>query len=335
MLVAPIPRLRDTAGGVPPNPTWIPTGDTLDDAADARWPRRPASSRSGVQANCVDGSRPGGGRRPRWRLLFDKELAVTYATINAVVLHGIPGSDGWLPTRVLDGMLGVAAALVVTFGVAPSRLHRQLANRLRRVAARAADGLELAGEALRSDAEERRPGVVRAASARIDHELQRVSGTVEHALDLARWAPIRRRNADDVERLVGSTSALLDALTTASTIVRLAHRALVNDAAVGDPLVNGVGRAATAIRTLVDDIIAECRPDDDMADTCRSAVEALLSEPADRAVVIAIQEEVRGLLDDLIDIADDLTDGSDHLIDTMSTSEATVDGIRFGGAARP
>lgn len=267
-------------------------------------------------------------------LLFDKDLAVTYATINAVVLYGIPGSEGWLPTRVLDGILGVAAALVITFGIAPSRPHRQLANRLRAVSSSAADGLELAAEELRRDVDERRPDAARTASASIDQELQRVSGTVEHALDLARWAPIRRPNADAVERLVASSSALVDALTTASTVVRLADRALVNDAAVGDELLNGVDRAATAIRTLVDDIIAERRPDDEVADDCRKAVEALLSEPADRAVVIAIQEEVRGLLDDLIDIADDLSaDGSAPFADAVSTREATIDGVRFGRAA--
>jgi uncharacterized membrane protein YgaE (UPF0421/DUF939 family) len=267
-------------------------------------------------------------------VLFDKDLAVTYATINAVVLYAIPGSEGWLPTRVLDGILGVAAALVVTFGIAPSRPHRQLADRLRRVASRAADGLELAAEALRCDVDERRPDVVRTASASIDQELQRVSGTVEHALDLARWAPIRRLDADAVERLVAASSALVDALTTASTVVRLADRALVNAAAVGDDLLDGVDRAATAIRTLVDDIIAERRPDDAVADDCSEAIEALLSEPADRAVVIAIQEEVRGLLDDLIAIADDLSaDGSTPFADAVPTREATIDGVRFGGAA--
>lgn len=268
-------------------------------------------------------------------LLFDKELAVTYATINAVVLYGIPGSEGWLPTRVLDGMLGVAAALVVTYVVAPSRPHRKLAARLRAVAIRAADGLELATRALRSDDDEISPDMVREAAAGIDHELQRVSGTIEHALDLARWAPIRRRNIDEVDDLVESSSPLVDALTTASTIVRLAHRALTNDAAVGERLLDGVDLASTAIRTLVDDIIAERRPDDAVADDCRHAVDALLTEPEDRAVIIAIQEEVRGLLDDLIDIGDGLmAKGSDALADVASTDEASTDGKRFGSAAR-
>ncbi len=266
-------------------------------------------------------------------VLFDRELAVTYATINAVVLYGIPGSEGWLPTRVLDGLLGVGAALVVTFGIAPSRPHRQLADRLRRVARRAADGLELAARALRSNLDDRQPDAARAASAQIDQELQRVSGTVEHALDLARWAPIRRPRGDAVERLVASSSSLVDALTTASTVVRLADRALVNEAAVGDELLNGLDRAATAIRTLVDDIIDEREPDDDVADDCRRAVEDLMSEPTDRAVVIAIQEEVRGLLDDLIDIADDLSsDGTTPFADRVPTREATIDGVRFGRA---
>jgi uncharacterized membrane protein YgaE (UPF0421/DUF939 family) len=268
-------------------------------------------------------------------LLFDKELAVTYATINAVVLYGIPGSEGWLPTRVLDGILGVAAALVITFGVAPSRPHRQLAERLRTVADRAADGLELACEALRDGLDQRRPDAVRTASAQIDQELQRVTGTVEHALDLARWAPIRRLDADAVEGLVTSSSALVDALTTASTVVRLTDRALADEAAVGDELLGGVRLAGSAIRSLVDDIIAERRPDDSVAENCREAVAAMMSEPADRAVVIAIQEEVRGLLDDLIEISDDLSaNGSPGLAEALSTREATIGGVRFGRAAR-
>ncbi len=162
-----------------------------------------------------------------------------------------------------------------------------------------------------------------------------MSGTVEHALDLVRWAPLRRRGRDGVERLVASSSSLVDALTTASTIVRLADRAIANDATVGEELPDGLDRSAAIIRVLVDDIIAERHPDDDVAAGCRNAVDELLSEPADRAVVIAIQEEVRGLLDDLIDIADDLTpDDAQHLGESTSTHEAIVDGVRFGRAAR-
>jgi hypothetical protein len=157
---------------------------------------------------------------------------------------------------------------------------------------------------------------------------------VDHALDLARWAPLRRRNRDRVERLVDSSSSLVDALTTASSIVRLADRAIANDAVVGDELLDGLDRAAAAIRTLVDDIIAERQPGADVADDCRVAIDGLLSEPTDRAVVIAIQEEVRGLLADLIDIADDLTSEESQLGDSSSTREATVDGVRFGRAAR-
>lgn len=268
-------------------------------------------------------------------LLFDLELAVTYATINAVVLYGLPGSEGWAPTRLLDGMLGVGAALIVTFGVAPSRPHRKLAARLRTVAGQAADGLELAAQALRRKDDELGPDVVRDTAARIDDELHRVSATVGHVLDLARWAPIRRHNVDEVEDLVETSLPLVDALTTASTIVRLAHRALVNDAVVGEQLLDGVELASTTIRTLVDDIIAERRPTDGVADDCRKAVNSLLTGSEDRAVVIAIQEEVRGLLADLIHIADGLmTDGSDAMGGVVSTHEASSDGTRFGSAAR-
>ncbi len=267
-------------------------------------------------------------------VLFDKELAVTYATINAVVLFSLPDSEGWVPTRLLDGAFGVIAALVVTFGIAPSRPRHQLADRLRTVADRAVDGLGTAREQLLHVPAERDGELVRSASGTIDRELQRVSGTVDHALDLARWAPLRRRNRDRVERLVDSSSSLVDALTTASSIVRLADRAIANDAVVGDELLDGLDRAAAAIRTLVDDIIAERQPGADVADDCRDAVDGLLSEPTDRAVVIAIQEEVRGLLADLIDIADDLTSEQSQLGDSSSTREATVDGVRFGRAAR-
>ncbi len=267
-------------------------------------------------------------------LLFDKELAVTYATINAVVLHSIPGSEGWVPTRLLDGALGVLSALVVTFVIAPSRPRRQLAARLRTVADAAADGLETSADQLRLDATDRDPQAARAASARIDRELGRVDGTEEHALDLARWAPLRRRNRGAVEGLVDSSASLVQSLTTASTIVRLADRAIVNGAVIGDGLLDGVDRAATTIRTLVRDIIDESPPDEGVADDCRAAIDALMSKRNDRAVVIAIQEEVRGLLDDLIDIADDLvSDDSEHLSESTSTREATVDGVRFGNAA--
>jgi uncharacterized membrane protein YccC len=268
-------------------------------------------------------------------LLFDRELAVSYATINAVVLNGIPASDGWVPTRLLDGALGVAAALVVTYGVVPSRPHHQLAGRLRRLGVRAADGLEFAAEGLRSDVDDRRPDLVSDAAARIDHELQRVPETVQYALDLARWAPIRRRNSERVEGLVELSWPLVDALTTASTIVRLAHRALLNDVTVGDGLLDGVDRAATAVRVLVEDIIAERRPDDGVVDECRESLRAVLADRADQAVVIAIQEEVRGLLADLIAIADELTStGSAVLAEAVSTHEAADNGTRFGSSAR-
>lgn len=267
-------------------------------------------------------------------LLFDRELAVTYATINAVVLHSTPGAEGWVPTRLLDGMLGVLAALVVTFGIAPSRPHRELARRLRTVTDRAAEGLELAAEMLRRDVGERLPSEVRQAATNIDHELARVSGTVDHALDLARWAPLRRRRLHDVEVLVESTSSLVEALTTASTIVRLADRAIVNGAVVGDELPSGIDRAAAAIRPLLDAVIRGYQPDRTVVDDCHEALEGLLSEPSDRAVVIAVQEEVRGLLDDVIDIADRCGSGSDDVATDVSTRGATTDGVRFGDTAR-
>jgi uncharacterized membrane protein YgaE (UPF0421/DUF939 family) len=268
-------------------------------------------------------------------LLFNKELAVTYATINAVVLHGLPGDEGWVPTRLLDGLIGVVAALVVTFGIAPSRPYRQLADRLSAVADRAVDGLETAARELRRAPAERRRRAAGDASSRIDDELQRVSGTVDHSLDLVRWAPIRRRSRDEVERLVASSWPLAVALTTASTVVRLCDRAVANDVVVHEELLHGVERAASAIRGLTTAIIDARPPDEPVADECRSVLDSVLSEPADRAVVIAIQEEVRGLLDDLIVIADDLTPGNPTpLEDAAATRSATVGQIRFGGAAR-
>jgi uncharacterized membrane protein YgaE (UPF0421/DUF939 family) len=268
-------------------------------------------------------------------LLFDRDLAVTYATINAVVLNGIPASDGWMPTRLIDGALGVAAALVVTYGIVPSRPHRQLADRLRTVAARAADGLELSADELRSDVDDRRPDSARDAATRIDGELQRVPGTVDYALDLVRWAPLRRRDADRVEALVDASTRLVDALATASTVTRLVDRALVNDVEVGGELIDGLDRAAAALRMLVDDIIDEHPPDDSVAAECRESLEAVLGSGADQAVVIAIQEEVRGLLSDLIAIAEELTPGdSARRARSASTDGTTIGATRFGRSAR-
>jgi hypothetical protein len=149
-------------------------------------------------------------------LLFDRELAVTYATINAVVLNGIPASDG----MVADPPARRRAREWPQRSLSPTESyhHAHIASspgRLRTLAVRAADGLELAADELRSDADDRRPAVVRdAAASGSTRELQRVPGTVEYALDLARWAPIRRRDAGRVEDLVDSSSPLVDALTT-------------------------------------------------------------------------------------------------------------------------
>src|SRR5690606_22204712 len=44
-------------------------------------------------------------------IVIGHDLAVTYAAINAVVLLTTPGSDGWMPSRVIAGLVGIAVAL--------------------------------------------------------------------------------------------------------------------------------------------------------------------------------------------------------------------------------
>lgn len=235
-------------------------------------------------------------------IVFDVQLAVTYAAINAVVLFGTPGNEGWLPDRAVDGVIGVASAFLVTYVLVPPRPDAEIAVRMRKVTGVAVDALGGAARLLADpDGDDRE--IARAGARRVDAELARLPGTVDHGLDVVRFAPLRWSRRDRVDRLASAAADLGSVVTTASTIVRLTDRALVDGVEVDRSLAEATDSAATVLDALVSAVTDET---DDAAAVAHAhdAIDRFVEQPSDRGVSIALREEVHGLLHDLARFAD-------------------------------
>jgi hypothetical protein len=142
-----------------------------------------------------------------------------------------------------------------------------------------------------------------AGARRIDAELGRLPGTVDHALDVVRFAPLRWRRRARVERLASAADDLGSVVTTASTIARLTDRAIVDDLDADPSLAEAIDRAATVLDELVS-AVTDDADDDATVVRARDAIDRFVERSSDRAVSIALREEVHGLLHDLARFAD-------------------------------
>ncbi len=265
--------------------------------------------------------------------IVGRELAVTYAAINSVVLLTIPGSEGWLPSRLIAGLIGVAVAVAVMLVIAPARPVRLIDLRVRKACRRAADALDETARVLRFGLGQQRDGgdgrPLIALARRLDDEIESSHETVAQAKEIVRWSPIRRSRAGDVARLAEITHELRPALRTASTIARLADRAAVNGIPAGDHLVAGICEARDAITEFTDRLLRGTAPDDSVDGRASLAIERLMSQPCRHAILIALQEEVRGLLADVAAVVDTEFDGA-----TPATRELAaggeLNGVAFG-----
>lgn len=233
------------------------------------------------------------------------DLAVTYATINAALLLTTPGSDGWLPSRVVAGLLGVAAALAMILLIAPPHAADLLIRRLDRAADRAAELLTrsadalAAGSGLPSDGDRRELLV---AAGRLDDELDRSHDAADQAGEVVRWSPRRRGDADEVGRVTDLARDLRPALRTASTIARLVDRATLAEVRAPDDVVRSIRDGAGAVSDLARRYTTDERVDDDLDDELSAVLRRIMDVDVDRAVLIGLKEEIRGLIADLVAI---------------------------------
>lgn len=260
--------------------------------------------------------------------LVGRDLAVTYATINAVVLLTTPGSEGWLPSRLVSGIVGVGAALVVLLVVAPPRPVHLIRHRVTEAARAAGDALRATATVLAdpdaADGSDDERRLIRSAR-RLDDAIERTHEVVDQAREIVRWSPRRRRDADAVDHLAGVVSRTRPALRTASTIARLGDRAAVLGLVGSDALLDGICEAAEFVEERTRCLVERTAIDDDRAETVRHRVEALMDRSPDHAALIALVEEVRGILDDLAEI----DTGTD---DAIRFPGRRTDGIVFGNA---
>ena len=260
-----------------------------------------------------------------------RDLAVTYAAINAVVLLTTPGGDGWFPGRFASGLIGVGTALTVLLVVAPARPAHLVQRRLGRAADRAAGVLTATADTLasRSDGGGRvgdaRPLVVRAR--RLDDEIEQSHGTVDQARELVRWSPWRRRDRADVERLERIANELRPALRTASTIARLADRADLLGLSAPAPMRDAIRRGAATLSTLTYDLLAASPPGTADVRGASDVVRRLLATEIEHAVLVALKEELRGLLADLDDIVEL---AFDDVPEAHGLDRATVGDVTYG-----
>lgn len=272
--------------------------------------------------------------------VVDRELAVTYAAINVVVLVTIPGQEGWVPDRMIAGVAGVAVAVAVMLLLLPPRPVAIVTRRLERATRSSIEALEATALALDRDARhdsgtrdgdddddgDERPLV--AAARRLDDEIERSHESVQQALEVVTWSPLRRRNRAEVLRLAGIAHTLRPALRTASTVARLGDRAAMNDIPAHDHVLAGITAAADALAPLIDALVDGDEPADDTDRRAAEAIEQLLSGGSDHAILIALQEEVRGLLADVVGIVEGAVGGGDTTREYASGG--TVEGITYG-----
>ncbi len=268
--------------------------------------------------------------------LVGRDLAVTYAAINAVVLLATPGSSGWLPNRLIAGLVGVGTALIVLLLVAPARPAHLVRHRLGRAADRAAAALEATAESLEHGLDVDRSGDERATLARarrLDDEIEQSHETVAQAVELVRWSPWRRSDAAEVERLRCVAQELRPAHRTVSTIARLTDRAGLLQISPPEPIRHGICHAGATMETLTRDLLDGSTPAGDDLESASDAVEQLMAAEVDHAILIALKEEVRGLLADLDGIVETVFD--DPPATPAGLRADSVGDIVYGNHTRP
>lgn len=264
--------------------------------------------------------------------LIGRDLAVTYAAINAVVLLTTPGSGGWFPSRVVAGLVGVATALTVMLLVAPARPVDLVRRRLGRATERADDALTAAADALADGLDEREPdgdeGRLVDLARRLDDEIEQSHATVAQARELVRWSPWRRSDADEIGRLDAMARGLRPELRTASTIARLADRAVALGVDAPEPITTAMRRAGSTLRSFTRHLVDDTPPDTDDVTATSDLVDRLMEAEVEHATLVALKEEVRGLLSDLDHVVDHLFDDAPEVPDHVRA--ATVGHIEYG-----
>ncbi len=264
--------------------------------------------------------------------ILDVELAVSYAAINVIVLLSLPDSGGLVPARLIAALAGVVVALAVILVIAPSRPVHLLRRRLDGERDAAATALRATADSLRNadPGEDQELGDARPllrCARRVDDQIDRSYDAVSHALEIVRWSPWRRSSRHRVTRLAAVAADLRPTLRTASTIARLGDRAVVLGIRADEQLVEALDRAADVIEDLMATLV-----DGDNADArshAEPALENLMKCQLDHAILIAMQEEIRGLLADTAETVERHCDGTASSIRERSRG-ARVDGVQFG-----
>lgn len=259
--------------------------------------------------------------------LVDRDLAVSYAVLHAIILISLPGSEGLVPGRLLAGVVGAATALVVLLLIMPPRPARMVRRRLRRAVDLGATALRSTADVLRDpgdvglDGGDARPLIT--AARRLDDEIERSHEVAAQSREIVRFSPLRRRDRGEVHRLGRIAHELRPALRTASTIARIGDRAALARVVPPDHVIDGLGEACDALQTLLDALLDGRAPDDIHDRAAAEAVDRVMAEPPEHALVIALQEETRGLVADVTEILEREFDSA-----VPSAHERSVGGVR-------
>lgn len=252
-------------------------------------------------------------------LAFDEDLAVTYAAINAGVLLAVPGSDGWLPTRVIAGSIGIATTVVVMLVVLPPHPVHQIGQRLDAIRRGARVALERTRDELdhstRADHLTDDRDLI-TAGRDLDDEIARSRTTIGHARQIARWSPWRRRRREEVARLDEVATELRPALRTVSTIARLGDRMLVHEIEPAPSTLEALDETAAWVDRVVRGLVLAEADDLDAAPDGQAILDGLRSAEVDHAAEIALCEEIRGVVADLTALLDHRLDR--HSVDPGS-----------------
>lgn len=162
-------------------------------------------------------------------VLFDEDLAVSYAAFNAAVLVALHG-EGWVPDRLLEAAVGAGVAVAVIY-VVPDNPNRWVGHESQRSLTDGANVLRCAAEALEEPDSDAADDLV-SQTVELEQTLASADGTIAFAVETARFSPWLRHGS--VSETIDTFRATRPALRTVTTIGRLVDRLLSQEGGPSD-----------------------------------------------------------------------------------------------------
>ncbi len=229
------------------------------------------------------------------RMVADEQLTVLYAGLNAAILVAI-GGDGWVPDRVVEGLIGAGSAYVLVYLLLPPRPDAWVKRAMRDQVDTARDNLEWASRALRAASSDHGRRAER-RSERIDRNVERLDDSIDFSREVSRLSPWRRRRIGETEELIERASGLQSILRDTTVVVRLASRYAVAHDEPDPHLAGALDAHAGALRSMLAMITGDGDVDAVRTDNDRAREAALAGCDSGGRLHFALVEELVSVAD--------------------------------------